>query len=391
MSTQAQAQYSQVCRIQFLRCVPATVKASSVVHLEIICCSEFNDPINIADGTDDDHSPLAISVSTRRHSNAKSYTEFEEALLVPKQTAFVKHTGATSTQIIAPSLAGHYSIYIEVHLSDRLLALPVQSEKFTVCNWEECKQKYQGRSVPKLLCCYRPIDCLGRKLFIREEYGLTLGSHIYDSSIILLRYLELNLDTLRSSLLKDFVGNEGAKCDVSILELGAGCGLVGIWLSSVLGSCIANSHIIDGLTAQSKVSVYLTDKKQQLPLLQHNIDVNAGATTGPGSVQLSCAALDWADNAQLRAFKTDCGTPTLIIAGDVFYDREVAGLFFDTVRKLGEPGKTKVLVAQKLRVGRDNVAVALISESEIRNTRGFECISMVHCEADVILWSMQCC
>jgi predicted nicotinamide N-methyase len=81
----------------------------------------------------------------------------------------------------------------------------------------------------------------------------------------------------------------------------------------------------------------------------------------------------------------------LIIAGDVFYDREIAQLFAALVKQVSTPGVTKVLVAQKLRKNADNVAVAMISEAEIRVMFGYESIALVRAEADVLLWSMLAC
>lgn len=261
------------------------------------------------------------------------------------------------------------------------LILPVQSEIFTVYSWEEYVQRCQGKSIPKLLNCYRCIACAGDTLLIKEEYGITLGSHIYDSSIILLRYMETNWNAVCSALHSTTHGAQ----DACVLELGAGCGLVGIWLSAVLSKKAVTNHC-------RKVSVFLTDKKQQLPLLQHNININSHILSVSGDINLRCAALDWADEPQINAFcSNNPSQPALIVAGDVFYDREVANLFFDIVRKLAKPGRMKVLVAQKLRMGRDGVPVPLISEAEIRNTRGFDCISKVYSEADVIIWSLHSC
>lgn len=388
-------QYSRIYRLQFLRCVPTVVKASSVMRLEIICCSEFNDPV-IHVG--ENESSLNLLVSIRRHGDLISCVPTEESRLSPQKTNLLPQTGATSVHVIAPRTAGFYSIYIECLSENRsCFILPISSENFKVCEREEYNEKYQGKNVPKLLCCYRSFKYLDSKLLIREEYGLTLGSHIYDSSIILLKYMQDNLPHIQSYFMNGWTSTVTRDIPVRILELGAGCGLVGIWLSTVLAKHkweIDSRCIGDDSTNHNNYCVpcvYLTDKKSQLSLLQHNIQINSRHTAEyRQQVHISCAPLDWADAAEVGAYRSNSGPPTLIVAGDVFYDREVASLFFDTVRTLGEPGVTKVLVAQKLRAGRAGIPVALISESEIRNTRGFECITAVHNEADVILWSLMC-
>ena len=111
-----------------------------------------------------------------------------------------------------------------------------------------------------LLSCYRL--CAG--LIIKEDYGHTIGSHVYDSSIVMLRFLNKMLlqsqssssQTSSSSL--DYTSILTCSTTDVVIELGSGCGLVSIWLAL---------HI--------PVRVVATDLEAQLPSLRSNVDRNA--------------------------------------------------------------------------------------------------------------------
>ena len=104
-----------------------------------------------------------------------------------------------------------------------------------------------------LFTCYRKLSCHvnnnniteKKYLYIKENYGLTLGSHIWDASIVLSQYL--------LTLPKEISG--------TVLELGAGCGVVGL----SLGLTLSPHNLMTGL---------LTDVSSQLPLLKENIQIN---------------------------------------------------------------------------------------------------------------------
>ena len=172
----------------------------------------------------------------------------------------------------------------------------------------------------KLLYCHRAFDInTDRPLIIKEEYGNTLGSHVYDCSIILFYYI---LNNFSQFLNKSNTTNTG-------IELGCGCGLLGILLAK-LNIC---SH------------VYLTDQSNQLPLIQENIKIN----------QLESAVgyeLDWDNHEQIQKFINDTGQPDFIIASDVLYSETMAISLFNTIRKLAST-KTKIFIAQKIRKSHD--------------------------------------
>jgi predicted nicotinamide N-methyase len=207
-----------------------------------------------------------------------------------------------------------------------------------------------------------------------------------------MKYIEQSPDTIAS-----IFGSRVAGCH-NVLELGSGCGVAGIWLSSYLSQSMLSRRISGNETNADEVlqpgqngvcSVYLTDMKSQLPLLSHNVTLNQSQVDST-VVQMQCSELDWGSEEHIATFsETLKGAPLrLIIAGDVFYDRAAAKMFVYVVRRLSTPGVTKILVAQKLRKNSENAAVALIDEEQLRRDFGYDSIELVREEADVRVWLM---
>lgn len=183
-----------------------------------------------------------------------------------------------------------------------------------------------------LLCCFRyVVDPL---IVVKEEYGATLGSHVYDSSIVMMRYLKTRLQCSSESSILDHIAlpdwREGA-----VLELGSGCGLLGLWLSTFFKF------------------VHMTDKICQMDLMRENVDLNKSWL----AQKCSCAPLEWHDpdrkglialEAHLRVVQVPLN---LIVAADVFYDTESATSLFRVLEELTSTvaPKALILMAQKLR------------------------------------------
>lgn len=387
MHVNLQISVTKVCRLQFWRSVPAVVKAGSTLSYEIICCSEFNEPTS---------QDFTYSVSIRKYVDASRTANY-----VAENVADVRSTrkvgGITVIKSNAPIVPGCYSISVSViHESDAdgLVILPVHSDMFKVCSIEDYEQSISLACafIPRLLGCYREFRCVNKTVVVREEYGSTLGSHIYDSSIVLVRYIENNLAFLLTT----------AECEDNssnrvVLELGAGCGMVGLYIAALLSrmddkndTCarLSSSTKLEEIVSPSdEITVLITDRDQQKSIIEHNIGVNSHLRSP--STHITYVALDWASTVHLEHIVSQLSSnaANLIVAGDVFYDREVAALFFKVIRSLGAHSiHLKVLVAQKLRLNQEKAAVALIGEEEIRTDCGFARVEKVHEEADVILW-----
>ena len=391
---------TKVYRIQFRRSVQAVVTAGSVLSYEVICCSEFNEPVGL---------DLTYSVVICKQTNGNSVLNIGSGINAEGFKQVRKPGGITVIKHRAPDEPGFFSVIVAPRdKQDGHILLPVYSDIFRVLNCDEYSQYIQSTTtfVPRLLGCYRAFQCANQTVLIKEEYGSTLGSHIYDSSVVLVRYIESHLLSLFEK-----TGREERSGKRVVLELGAGCGMVGLYLAALLSSTTTSSATIDDdnsgscenfsskqhmeqsvdvLTVQPESTIIITDRCQQRGLIEHNISSNAHLNMP--ATQIQYADLDWADSSHFEKLQDVLnGSPVdLVVAGDVFYDRQVAALFFNAVCRLRlHNEQLKVLVAQKLRLNQDNVAVALISEEEVRVQCGFVWVEKVHQEADVILWLLR--
>lgn len=105
-------------------------------------------------------------------------------------------------------------------------------------------------------------------VLIQEDYGATIGSHIWDSSLILCEYLAKRSLYNADSYVPRTV--EGSAGDLSVcLELGAGVGLVGLYLAKAKVS-----------RRNDKSLVILTDIQRQMKYLEANIALNAPLNIG---------------------------------------------------------------------------------------------------------------
>lgn len=379
-----QSKLDKVYRLQFLRSVQVVVKTASQISCEVICGGEFNESVGI---------DLNYSVTFRVHSSSAITSIIEWQACTDVQCSSPrKGDGATVLKIRLPLSSAFYSIVISSnqHRDDTII-LPIISEVFEALGAEDY-QRYvtkTGPFIPRHLGCYRSFALIDKEVLVKEEYGVTLGSHIYDSSIVLMRYIERNIAEL--------VKVDAAAERPVILDLGAGCGMVGLCIAALLSGTQSNSSrpaesvatesaTADWPSSTVPCTVYITDRNQQKGLIEHNISINPAITAG--SVRVHYEDLDWADAAQLdHVVEITKGAVSLVVAGDVFYDREVAKLFFNVASALSAHNSgVRVLVAQKLRLNCDNQAVALISEEEIRSECGFVNVSKVCHEAEVILW-----
>ena len=370
---------SKVLRIRFFRCLQSHVICGSTLQFDVIVCSEFSE------FDEDRASDYTYGLNMYQYDEASPVQEQGRALNTKLWTASLQHefirlnNGAVRIKLKAPTTEGKYSLHIKVvpvdaSPSSECFCLPVRSDFFTVV---APANQYRGKSTA-LLSCYRDFGLPEVGLLsIKEDYGAALGSHVYDASVVLMRFLQLNYQHY-------------ADCG-SILELGAGCGLVGIYLALTkqyqwLGiqnqahittpvdynedaapSCLSGqSAPLELEEAPYGNSVVLSDKICQLSLLKYNAALN-----GFTDKRCRCLELDWESQQQLSMCRAGFGASgiDLIAAGDVFYDESVAVLFFKAIGELcrsttesfqgeeiAEGGSmapnsmpTRVLAAQKVR------------------------------------------
>ena len=88
---------------------------------------------------------------------------------------------------MVPRKEGFYHIILRgvMHGDDEIMVLPWISDVIEVCS----EDKVLGFT-PRMLTCFRYFDIeeYGMLRF-REEYGAGMGTHIYDSAVVLMRFL----------------------------------------------------------------------------------------------------------------------------------------------------------------------------------------------------------
>lgn len=295
----------KVVRVQFRRSVLSSIHQSSIVRIEVILCGEFN---------------IEIEEIVDRSTVQLFLREFCEEMMENDKTVFVpiNCTCKIDKNIFilifkAPKICGTYQILVEaVSNQCNEIFLPIESAPFLVSS-----EKVE--SLP-LLTCFRRFNYRRISIIIKEDYGATLGSFIFDSSIIMLDKLDL--------IIKD------RKEGFNVLELGSGCGLLGIALSKVTTG-----------------KVFMTDKECQLALLEENIRLN--------KCENNCFSrvLEW-DTSELffSIISEENISFDLIIAADVLYDKSMVNSLFNLLNKLRDHQKRmnydnpKIIIAQKIRL-----------------------------------------
>ena len=148
------------------------------------------------------------------------------------------------------------------------------------------------------------------------------GATVWDSAIVLAGHLVLAGQS----------GGQGKHTcrGKRVLELGAGCGLVGLAASTLSAS-----------------EVVLTDLPRELKLLRRNVEHNKLRKPGRECL-VSVAELDWEDVCRCGDSADVKGTFDLILGADIMYDRSIATALAATIRMFSSHD-TVVLIAHEHR------------------------------------------
>eukprot|EP00850_Spirogloea_muscicola_P022939 SM000319S12267 [mRNA] locus=s319:53592:55855:+ [translate_table: standard] len=164
------------------------------------------------------------------------------------------------------------------------------------------------------------LDAAGQHLRVLQapsalmKAGVT-GSVLWDSGVILAKFLEHAADTGALSL-------KGA----SVVELGAGCGLVGSCVAALLGA-----------------RVVLTDVFGQLALLEKNLRENIPELVASGYA--TARELTWGDEIDADLVSP---APDYVVASDVVFSHEAVGSLVHTLEALSNDGTT-IIISGELR------------------------------------------
>ena len=312
-----------------------------MLTLRLIVCDEFSEGICmkshshmlkvslISDNLSSDYKEIVLSVCNIKFlpKNVVSFT-----ITIPNNIPDIQGSHRLFIYINNRDYRPSFNSYILPYISD---VIQIQTSQ------KECPQRSRS-----LLSTFRPFygpTTSHKLLIIKEEYGLTLGAHIYDCSIILLKYLYNSLSSFTQRRVA--------------VELGAGCGLLSTWLS----------HHYD--------TVSCTDMSEQLSLMNENVSLNGSL------VNICVSEVDWGNLQQIHELKEKYESTTidLVIAGDVLYDKQAVIKLFNAIRILSDEN-TVILVAQKIRG-----LVSNVNDEDMYKMIGFSA-EIVYAEADVIIW-----
>ena len=228
---------------------------------------------------------------------------------------------------------------------------------------------YNHRNIVNIDKQLTPVSVL-----IKEEYGKSIGHHIYDASIILLRYFS----TLNLPVYSPLDTTDNTHSNV-LVELGAGCGVAGIALSKHF------KHTI------------LTDLPSQMDIIQENIQLNNSNLLPYKGGEQTCQAvvLDWSQADETLNIKSGLGHEPnhnnskdndnividVIIASDVLYDRDAAEQCIACIKRLYTINHTKVYISQKMRNETSK------NRFQLKDYFGISVVQ-VYEEASCVVWSL---
>lgn len=222
----------------------------------------------------------------------------------------------------------------------------------------------------------RVFSSAGKEIHIWEETGESIARHIWyslirigtssltqltsifrDAGLVLSSYLSTLSPLTKSSTLKStskphptnlpVLKRVLSKKNLNILELGAGCGIVGITLSSYFPS----SHIL------------LTDLEEASSILTHNLSLLplSSKSKAAATAKIAHQILDWSQplpsNVASQSFD-------LLVVADCTYNPDVVPDLLNTLKSVVERNRdVLVLVAMKVRHESEMVFFELMAES----------------------------
>ena len=360
-----------VSRISFRRGLKSPLACGSSVNVEVILASEFAE---VLPGLADDCtiSVCWMDVSARETAAEGASGGHGHVEVV----TCARDRDRLGIKLQVPHAAGTYRLQVRATACTRpAYILPLESDDV------KCAQGPISEVPNFLIACYRHLafpSCYPscrlapssvssssgpQALWVREEYGTCLGSHTWDSSVVLMRALAR----------EEEAGTLGCERRRVALDLGAGVGIGGLWLAHWAGfqTCV------------------LTDKEELVPLMRANITLN-GPLPAEHRQEVRAQTLEWSraeDTDGLLAQREMEGGEAidLILASDVLYDLQAAAHLSAVLRRLARPQQTPVYLAQRLRADRQDLTALMAAQPELWDTFSAE---LVFTEAGVAVYRM---
>lgn len=327
-----------IYRLKFRRSIKSVYHICEKIKLQVSITSEFDDvPIRPT---------WILWVETLFVSEDESSPQSVES------TQSVR-TQFWTLNLTAPSQIGSYRIHINCLVDatedNGIVIMDLWSESF------EIQLENVSLSFAPVMPNLRLFTTENKEIWIKEDFGETIGSHVYDSSVILCRYLRHAFSS--EELYPDLV-----------IELGSGCGLSGIF------SCLS-----------FQCRTILTDLPQQLPLLRGNITMN-----GLNLQQCVCQELRWGDATSLDNIISNCSVyqKIVILAADVLYDSTAAPLLLQTLHATYTTLQRKKIIIFLAQKNRDTMTVDTAQHRLMGFGKESLLSKLMWQEANVLVWDI---
>ncbi|KAK9368133.1 putative methyltransferase-domain-containing protein [Lipomyces kononenkoae] len=196
--------------------------------------------------------------------------------------------------------------------------------------------KYDGANYRYVV---RDIPIGTTTLKLLEETGESIARHLWDSGILLCNFL---MSSRQNSDV--FIGHlTGSSKKMNILELGSGCGTVGLTLSRLF----RQSYVV------------LTDLDSARSVCERNIALNCSTTNG--RIEFSTFNWDSSKNTEAENAKVFEAQWDLVIACDCTYNVDSFDILTDVLLKIVSQ-RTKLLLVHKERHGSEARVFDLLKE-----------------------------
>ncbi|KAL4950706.1 putative methyltransferase-domain-containing protein [Aspergillus filifer] len=184
------------------------------------------------------------------------------------------------------------------------------------------------------------------ELRIWEETGNSIARHIWDAALASSMYLEQLVagQGLSSPILRELLQAGGSR-SLNVIELGSGCGIVGIALAKLLPQC----------------SVLLTDLPEVEEIITKNISV---AQPAPGS-EIRYKPLEWEEELPDDLFDTP--SIDLVLVSDCTYNADSLPALVSVLSRLVQQSpRALILVALKRRHESESIFFDLMRSAGLR-------------------------
>lgn len=353
-------------RLCFRRALKTHILKNSKEKIGIYILSEFDGEINILGECQIKLEIINIHTKNIVITHILQQSIFSFTLQYPEECGFyqcsVSILKSPENYIILPLLSSTFEIVEEVPSNWNILCPTFRPFQFEQLNSNDLVN-----------------------IVIKEDRGLTMGSHLWDSSIIMYYcFNEIFLEHLHSLI-------QNKSSQLIGVELGAGCSLIGIRMSKLL--------LNDQPLFQH---IYCTDLQNQLSLINDNITLN-----DLSSEVISSYELDWSSKLNIEQFLTSITTTTpssssscssyssssslsnlidVIVASDVLYQKDMADNLFSTISSLSTSNHTIIFIAQKIRSNDRNGETSL-DLVDVKTYNEFNSLIILQ-EANVIVWKL---